>query len=45
MPLTRAPFRKLRDDMAAELEAKARSKSEGRAYDVYSLAAELIKQL
>lgn len=45
MPMTRAPFRRARDDMAAELEGKARMHPDSRARDVMALAAELLRKL
>lgn len=45
MPLMRAPFRKLRDDMAAELNSRLKSLPEGRAREVLSLATTLISTL
>lgn len=45
MPMTRAPFRLLQDDMSAELAAKASSQPPGRARDAFTLAADLIRTL
>lgn len=45
MAMARGPFRRARDDMSAELAAKASSASQDTAREVFSYAADLIKKL
>ena len=45
MAMARTPFRSLRDDMAADLENRARSHSVASAREVFSLAARLVRSL
>jgi|APTNR8051073442_1049403.scaffolds.fasta_scaffold00244_15 hypothetical protein len=45
MAMARGPFRGLRDDMAADLENRAKAHSVARAREVFSLAARLVRGL
>lgn len=45
MAMARGPFRGLRDDLAADLEQRAKSHAQARAREVFSQAARLIRAL
>ncbi len=45
MAMARGPFRGLRDDMATDLENRAKGHSVARAREVFSLAAQLVRSL
>lgn len=45
MAMARGPFRGLRDDMAADLENRARAHSVAQAREVFSMAARLVRGL
>lgn len=44
LPMSRPPFRKLRDDMAKDLAGRAAGRPAGPARDAFAFAAELVRK-